>query len=327
MKFRTEYPAHPSDTLLDPEKPIALLGSCFTDSVGRRMRECRWRAFPNICGVLYNPASIANIIEAALYGTDMSQIVENSIAEKSGLFVSWLMDSGSSSYSLGETRQRTISRLQNLQQALGQASTLIITFGTAWVYELRECPGLIVSNCHKFPSDKFLRRRLSIEEIVEIWNKTIGRLRAAFPDIRIIFTVSPVRHLKDGFEGNSRSKAILQLACEEICVRNQNAEYFPAYEILNDDLRDYRFYAADLTHPSPEAVEYVWDKFLERYLSAESRKLLAEGESVTRALNHRPIIRDTSETGQKKATFERLISLERYYAFIQDHPSMLSIDE
>lgn len=290
MKFRTEYNARPCTELLNPELPVVLLGSCFTDYIGERMRKCRWDAYPNICGSLYNPKSIANILSIACSGTSFSHIVSDSIVERNPLWVSWLMDSKCVTYTQKETRDCIISKLNTLRSRLEESPLLIITFGTAWIYELRERPGYIVSNCHKFPSDMFLRRRLSVGEIVAEWEEIMELLKSAFPGLRVLFTVSPVRHLKDGFEENSLSKSILRLACDEICRMHDSTDYFPAYEIVNDDLRDYRFYSEDLVHPSKEAVEYIWEKFQERYLSPASRSLLAEGEKLTKRLNHHPII-------------------------------------
>ncbi|MBD5370801.1 MAG: GSCFA domain-containing protein [Bacteroides sp.] len=290
MKFRTEYTAHPACTLLDPRQPVVLVGSCFTDNIGERMRFCRWEAYPNVTGVLYNPASIANILRLACFGRYRAEELARSIVGRDGLWMSWLADSGCTTRSPSETGRRLTARLDELRERLAVASTLIVTFGTAWIYELRDRAGYVVANCHKFPAAAFERRRLSVSEITAEWNEVMRRLSEAYPRLRVIFTVSPVRHLKDGFEGNSRSKAILQLACEEICAANPGAEYFPAFEIMTDDLRDYRFYAADMLHPSPQAVGYIWEKFCERYLSPASRAILAEGERLTRRLGHRPII-------------------------------------
>ncbi|MBO5445320.1 MAG: GSCFA domain-containing protein [Muribaculaceae bacterium] len=327
MKFRTEYEARPCANLLNPELPIVLIGSCFTDYIGERMRKCRWRAFPNICGTLYNPKSIANILRIACDRGSAFKTIEDSIAQRDQLWVSWLTDSTCTTYSRQDTEESVNKHLKSLRMHLAEAKALIVTFGTAWIYELSERPGYVVSNCHKFPADTFRRRRLSISEIVSDWKDLISLLSQTYPDLRIVFTVSPVRHLKDGFEGNSRSKAILQLACEEICQCSDLVDYFPAFEIVNDDLRDYRFYNADLVHPSPEAVEYIWQKFQDRYLSAESRALLKEGEKVTNRLNHRPIVYGSGDLAQYAASIERFKTDEYYNKFMSAHPDMLSIDE
>lgn len=327
MKFRTEYTVQPSERLLNPEESVVLIGSCFTDYIGERMRACRWKAFPNITGTLFNPSSIAGILHLALTWEKPFDVIDRSLAQRDKLWVSWLADSRCTTYSKRDTDDRIFNRFLRLRERLEEARTLIVTFGTAWIYELRERPGYVVSNCHKFPTDTFVRRRLSVNEIVEEWNKLLRLLAEKYPEMRVIFTVSPVRHLKDGFEGNSRSKAILQLACEELCNSNEGVDYFPSYEIMNDDLRDYRFYSSDLVHPSPEAVDYIWEKFQDRYLSKESRALLAEGEKVTKRLNHRPIMYDNSELAQYMASCQEYEASKVYNTFISAHPNMLCVDE
>ncbi|MDE6793274.1 MAG: GSCFA domain-containing protein [Muribaculaceae bacterium] len=327
MKFRTELiPAKPS-FVLNPERAVVLLGSCFTDNIGRMMRCSRWRAFPNVCGTLFNPASIANILRIALYDQNIYSTIRRSVAERDNRYVSWLTDSCATTYSKAETEERVFSRFLRLMTYLSEAETLIITFGTAWVYELCERPGYIVSNCHKFPAEMFMRRRLTLKEITEEWNILLERLRQIYPKLKVIFTVSPVRHLKDGFEGNSCSKAILQLACEEICMANDQAVYFPAFEIMNDDLRDYRFYAEDLVHPSEEGIEYIWEKFKATFLTEASRQLLKEGEKVSKRLNHRPIVYGESDLARYVASTEESKAMEFYNKFMKSHPSMLPLDE
>lgn len=281
----------PSGRLLDPEQSVVLIGSCFTDYIGERMLACRWQAFPNVTGTLYNPRSIANILRIVCNPDRISEAINESIAHRDDLWMSWLSDSDCTTHSMEDTKARLHERLMSLRSKLADAHALIVTFGTAWIYELKERSGYVVSNCHKFPSDTFLRRRLSIKEIVAGWKELISMLEDSFPNLRIILTVSPVRHLKDGFEGNSRSKAILQLACEELCLASDKVEYFPSFEIMNDDLRDYRFYEPDLVHPSSMAIDYIWQKFQDRFLSKESQALLAAGEKETKRLRHRQIIR------------------------------------
>ena len=323
MKFRTEYIPSPADRPLDPEQPVVLLGSCFTRSIGEKMQQSLWRAWVNPTGVLYNPLSIARVLEAAIaddYST--SRIVEDSLVSSSEMWVSWLADSTATTGSRADTAALLTSRLKLLADLIDRAGALIVTLGTAWIYELREQPGYIVANCHKFPSDTFTRRRLTPEEIAARWIPLAARLHKRNPQLRIIFTISPIRHLKDGFEGNALSKAILHLACDRLCQSIPAAEYFPSYEILTDDLRDYRYYAADLTHPSEEAVEYIWEKFQERYLTDAARTLLREGEKVMKALSHRPIIAcDIPEIRSRAEDFRRQAE-ERYLDFIRRHPDM-----
>ena len=200
MKFRTEYIPSPADRPLDPEQPVVLLGSCFTRSIGEKMQQSLWRAWVNPTGVLYNPLSIARVLEAAIaddYST--SRIVEDSLVSSSEMWVSWLADSTATTGSRADTAALLTSRLKLLADLIDRAGALIVTLGTAWIYELREQPGYIVANCHKFPSDTFTRRRLTPEEIAARWIPLAARLHKRNPQLRIIFTISPIRHLKDGF--------------------------------------------------------------------------------------------------------------------------------
>ncbi|MDE5774675.1 MAG: GSCFA domain-containing protein [Muribaculaceae bacterium] len=327
LKFRTEYKISKGKWMLDPKQPVILLGSCFTDYIGTRMRSCRWRAYPNICGTLFNPASIAKILRIAASGDSFSDTISESVAHNDKLWVTWLSDSQCSAYDKTDTISAIHHKLSTLQQRLNDTATIIITFGTAWVYQLRNREEYIVANCHKFPADYFIRRRLTIQEIADQWRVLIEYIHQKFPKLRFIFTVSPVRHLKDGFEGNSRSKAILQLACEEICHDCQIADYFPAFEIVNDDLRDYRFYETDLVHPSSQAIEYIWEKFKDQYLSDESKSILDEGEKVTKRLQHRPIISHGKISSEYPESIERRKSLDLYHTFMSKYPDMLPIEE
>lgn len=290
IKFRTEYKSEPSLELLTPDQKILLMGSCFTDSIGERMRECGIDAISNPTGVLYNPASIAKIMELALRYPEIREEIDNSIIEREGVWRSWFADSSI----VGETAEaeagNMLQKLDDLRSMIEKVNVMIITFGTSWIYELSDTNNYIVANCHKFPANKFIRCRLAIDEIVDRWNGVIEKIRKFNPGIRFIFTVSPIRHLKDGFEGNNRSKAVLSLACERLEEVVPNVDYFPAYEILTDDLRDYRFYASDLVHPSPMAVEYIWEKFCDTYYNSESQNELKRRWREHRAQHHRPNI-------------------------------------
>lgn len=326
MKFRTEYKMRPASRLLEAERSVVLMGSCFSAEIGERMRSSLWRAAANPCGVLYNPASISTCVRLALSDDKARcEAAERSIVRRGELHCSWLSDSGVSAYERECVKERVLARLDALRHLLADAQALILTFGTAWVYELAAEPGRVVANCHKFPASSFSRRRMTVEEIAREWEETAALLREYNPGIRLIFTVSPVRHLKDGFEGNLRSKATLLLACEELCGRI-DAEYFPAYELMTDDLRDYRFYASDLLHPSAEGADYVWEKFQECYLSESDRALLNEGRKMAAALAHRPIISDSSEAGRKAAEEYASAVRARYARFVAAHPQLLELE-
>lgn len=289
MRFRTEYAPTAAGFTLNPEKPVLLLGSCFADNITRRMRFCRWDA-ENPFGVLFNPLSIASILRISLCNNTPHKDIDDSIFENDGHFHSWLFDSKKS----GTSRETVYSNIEKsvtaFKDKLENSEALFITFGTSWCYFLNGKEDYIVANCHKQPQQLFTRRRLGINEITDTWRELAQIIHDKYPKLQIIFTVSPVRHLKDGFEGNARSKATLLLAVENICSHFDFCHYFPAYEIVNDDLRDYRFYASDLTHPSDTAVDYIWEILQSTYLDQRGISLLKEGEKTTRRELHRSII-------------------------------------
>lgn len=293
MKFRTEYKETRVQPPLDPSKPIVLVGSCFASNIAAKMRECLWDAYNGV-GTLYNPMSIAKVLDLVIFENDNQDKVVESLFEAEGKVHSWLFDSHFSASSK-EICIELISQMRtDLLSALSRAQAMVVTFGTAWCYALadeEEKQEYIVANCHKMPPVMFRRRRLSIDEIASTWINLCENIKKKYPNLMIVFTVSPVRHLKDGFEGNSLSKATLHLAVEKICSSLDYSIYFPAYEIVCDDLRDYRFYASDLVHPSDSAVEYIWEIFRKTFIDDKGDNLLKEGSRRYKALNHRPITR------------------------------------
>lgn len=290
MQFRSEYKAEKGEFLLDVERPVVLLGSCFSENIAGRMRACLWLA-ENPLGTLYNPMSIARTLAVTLgIDCDSDSEFRSTLFEGNGINHSWLFDSKLSSVNREECLQRFEEKRTALDTLLRQAEAIFVTFGTAWCYYLAEQKDYPVANCHKMPADMFTRRRLSVDEIVDCWGPLVGKLKARYPQLKIIFTVSPVRHVKDGLHGNQLSKATLQLAVEQLCTSIDYCSYFPAYEILMDDLRDYRFYASDLVHPSEQGVEYIWEKFKETYLDSAGEARLRAGEKECKRRSHRPII-------------------------------------
>lgn len=318
MKFRTEYSPSPASFRLDPHRPVLLTGSCFTDNIAARMRDSLWDA-RNPAGALFNPLSIATIFRQALH-PDEACGSEDFFEDSSGYFHSWLLDSGFSGISMSEVREKVSKMLTELRESILGSQALIVTFGSAYCYFLADRPPFPVGNCHKQPSAHFVRRRLEICEITNLWQALLSDLRAVKPDLRVIFTVSPVRHLRDGLHENILSKSILHLAIDKICDENAYCEYFGAYEILNDDLRDYRWYASDLAHPSEEAIDYVWEMFRLSYLSPESRQLLDRGSSLVKLTRHRPILMRAEEYEAWQSA-----SHKKCREFLESHPGMLDI--
>lgn len=297
MKFRTEYQAKRSSLTLDPARPIVLVGSCFASNIAAKMRESMWDAFNGV-GTLYNPMSIAKVLDLMMSGDETKEAIEHSLFESGEIVHSWLFDSHFSASTKCRCIEQILDSRVSFQKSLKGAQALIVTFGTSWCYALSEgnqdSTGIegeeyIVANCHKMPASMFRRRRVSVEEISSLWIELCQRIKEIYPDITIIFTVSPVRHLKDGFEGNALSKATLHLAIEKICNSLPGCIYFPAYELVMDDLRDYRFYASDLVHPSDMAVEYIWEVFCKTFIDEAGMVRLKDGNKEYKRLNHIPI--------------------------------------
>lgn len=315
MNFRTEYVAGRAGFVLDPEVPVAGVGSCFSENVIRRMRRTLWDAV-NPLSTLFNPLSIARVLKLAICDSpeERLRLLTESAFEKDGVFFSWLFDSKFASASMDSLVARCVSALEEFRGALERGGNLIVTFGTARCYFHH---AEVVANCHKMPASSFVARRVSVDEIADVWEPLCDVLADRYPGIKIVFTVSPVRHVRDGFVENTRSKATLALAVERIVSGRSYCDYFPAYEILEDDLRDYRFYASDLVHPSEEGVEYIWEKFQQSYLDGKGMELLKEGEKLWGRLNHRPIVAESAQTAKFVKDTERMAA-----DFISTHPNM-----
>ncbi len=265
MQFRTQVDIAHAKEEISYQDRILFLGSCFSDHISEKMASYGFAVTSNPFGTLYNPLSIAACLSILLSDdavTEAEDWAKHTVSHD-GLWHSFLHH-GRFSHADKETFiEQIATSIHAGRAALRDATTLIITFGTAWVYEHN---GQIVSNCHKIPEAAFTRRRLLIDEIVAVWQPLLDRLAAQGK--RVIFTVSPIRHKRDGFPANQLSKATLLLAIEQL------GTYFPAYEIVLDELRDYRFFAEDMVHPSSVAVDYVWERFAETYFSATTRETM-----------------------------------------------------
>lgn len=317
MKFRTEITEIDASFMLWPDRPVIGAGSCFASNITDRMRDCLWDASTPL-GVLFNPLSIAEAIKLCISSNPYPEF-ENSLFQHNDIISSWLFDSSVSSQTKSGSREKFKIKRDEFINKLIRGKRLIITFGTAYCYFLADKKDYVVANCHKVPAQCFKRRRVSAEEIAKNWTSLIDNLLRIEPELKIIFTVSPVRHVKDGLHENNLSKAVLHLAVEKICQSHECSLYFPAFELLNDDLRDYRFYADDLVHPSSQAIEYIWEKFKEAFLDEEGLKFLREGKSLNRRLNHRTIISDTKESEEFKRMTDAL-----FEKFIKEHPESLA---
>ena len=279
MKFRTEIEISPLRVQIGYENRMLTLGSCFAAHIAGKLAGAKFRVTENPSGILFNPLSIAAAIRS--YASPAA-VTRNELGFDGDVWYHFGFHGDFSAPTAEEALARMNAARQAGAEALRTADRVILTFGTAWVYERR---GEVVANCHRRPAAEFSRRRLSVGEIVESVAELIGGPLAGK---QIVLTISPVRHIGDTLAGNAVSKAALRLAAEELAERFPDVHYFPAYEILNDDLRDYRFYADDLVHPSPQAVEYVWEKFSAAVLSEQARRLLPDVRHIVVAAAHRP---------------------------------------
>lgn len=295
--YRTAIPVRENPPFrLDARQGVLLLGSCFTDNIGARLLESGVEACVNPAGVQYNPASIATLLRAAM----APGVPDDSVFAYEGRTRTWLLPTRFSDTDPKRADGLICSAIIALREALLSAHTLIVTFGTAWVYEHKPSPLSpyegIVSNCHKVPAAEFTRRRLAVAEIVTLWKTLVSELRhyravnRVEEPLRVIFTVSPIRHFKDGAHENTLSKSTLHLALAALTETVPDTDYFQAYELLTDDLRDYRFYADDMAHPSPQAVDYIWRHFQATYFTEADRALLAARAKAARATRHRPLL-------------------------------------
>ena len=281
MQLVTPVEITPSLLRIDYNTPMLLMGSCFSDEVGGRLQAAGFDLLCNPFGTLYNPLSIAACLERAV---DNRAMKADELVQHDGLWHSWLHHSRFSHVDSEECLSRCNDAICQTYAFLERKPLLVVTFGTAWVFE--RC-GRVVANCHKVPQREFERRRLTVQEIVEAWRPLMERVGC-----EALFTVSPIRHMADGAHGNQLSKATLLLAVDSMVNAYRKAYYFDSYELLMDEMRDYRFYARDMCHPSEVAVDIVWERLQEAYMSASTREQVLQREKEFRQSQHRKIIRD-----------------------------------
>lgn len=302
MQLTTPIPIERQLVSIGHHSGILLIGSCFTENIGNRLAYHGFNTLANPCGILYNPVSIGQCLEMVATNTPVG---EESLVQGNGLWHSWLHHGRFSHPDKATCMQNCNNAIREAHDFLLHAETVILTLGTAFVYELPD--GTVAANCHKMPGTMFQKRMATVEELTEYYRKVIGTLKAMRNGIRIIFTVSPIRHWKDGYRQNTLSKATLHLLVEELQKTHPNIFYFPAYEIVMDELRDYRFYDTDLLHPSPTAVEYIWERFSDAYFDEATKALCQKVAQWRKMKQHRPLF---PESAEYKAFAEKLKELE-----------------
>lgn len=284
MKFRTELNISPADRPLDHGSRTLLVGSCFSDHMSGRLRYAGFDVHENPHGILFNPISIAAALNDCL---DHKAYTRDDLLFNGD---QWVSLSHHGRFNDPDPEVVLMSVNESVREGhdyLLQCTHLVLTLGTAWVYRHQE-RNRIAANCHKIPQREFRKELLSIEEIVAVLERTLSGIRQIRPELTVLLTVSPVRHLKDGLVENARSKARLLEAAHTLSEL-ENVHYFPSYEIMMDDLRDYRFYEPDMIHPNRTAIDYVWEKFSEAWIHPDSRAVMTRAEKINRALEHRPL--------------------------------------
>jgi hypothetical protein len=292
--FRTALTPRSSTFPLNLKDKIFTIGSCFADEIGSHLIEDKFAVSNNPFGTVYNPVSIHQLLYYSLFNIFPSK---DGYSQNGDIYFHYNFHSSFSSLNADELKKKIKHSITSSNLFLENSNYLIMTYGTAFVYFLTR-QDVVVANCHKMPSSNFKKMLLTEEQVVRSFKEFYQQLKSELPSIKIILTVSPVRHLKDTLELNSVSKSILRTACHTITDRFKDVEYFPAYEIMLDDLRDYRFYKTDRLHPTEEAVEYIWKKFNEAYFDESTKKFVSEWEKVKSDINHKSF-HQLSETHQK----------------------------
>lgn len=313
MKLRTEIDIKPANVKVGYDSKVFFIGSCFAEDIGKKFSDGKMKVLVNPFGVLYNPLSVAASLELIMEGREFTG---DDLYYFNNKYLSFYHDTSFSSRNRDKSLEEINRSIKAAHGFMAEASFLFITFGTARVYRWKE-DKRVVANCHKIPADRFTRQLLEPGDIVSRWLGILEKLQDYNSGLNIVFTVSPVRHLKDGAHGNQLSKSTLILAINSLLSLRNQLSYFPSYEILLDDLRDYRFYKQDMAHPSETAVAYIWDKFKDCYFTPATRVLYDRLVKITEATRH--II--TGDDRHDNARFAKSMLL-RIEEVIKEYPNI-----
>ena len=293
MNLQTHIPLsketrHP----IDYNSNVSLLGSCFSENIGDKLNYFKFQSKQNPFGILFQPKAIETLVTNAINEKEYSEAgTEPSRSEDVFLLNERYHCFDAHSQLSNVSKEGLLNNLnqaiKHTHQQIHESTHIVITLGTSWVYRLIESDA-IVANCHKVPQKKFLKELLSVDEIAESLESITALIRAVNPTVNFIFTVSPVRHLKDGFVQNQQSKSHLIAAIHQVVESRKRLFHFPSYEIMMDELRDYRFYAEDMIHPNQTAINYIWEKFSDTWISESSESTMKKVDSIQKRKNHRP---------------------------------------
>ncbi|MEM7375646.1 MAG: GSCFA domain-containing protein [Bacteroidota bacterium] len=284
MNFRTELVPARSPLQIGYSHRMLSMGSCFADRMGDKLTQAKFRTLVNPLGIAYNPISLGHLLQVLIGEKELSPAI---FSDKEDIWQSFDFHSRFNQPSREEFERGIHSAITKAQRWLQQTDVLILTFGTAIGFR-RKDTGQLVNNCHRFPASLFDRELLELSMLVAEVSQVLSQLFSAFPALQVLLTLSPVRHIKDSLQLNSASKASLRLLCHQLSNSFGQVFYFPSFELMMDDLRDYRFYKEDMIHPSHFAETYIWESFVRTHVDADSQLLLKRWEQIRRDLQHRP---------------------------------------
>ena len=313
MNFKTEIklPSYPFS--ISHQDKLVSFGSCFSENIGEKLKEHMFDIFANPYGILFNPISVSKAIKECL---ENKHYLESDLNTNKEVYFSYSHHSKFSGLDKTKVLESINSSISQANLCLQKAKILILTFGTAWVYRLKT-NNQVVANCYKMPNGLFNKELLSVNQIVTEVSSSISELVKINPTIKIISTMSPVRHWKDGVVENQHSKATLHLALKEINEKFENSFYFPSYEIMMDELRDYRYYADDMLHPSQLAIEYIWEKFSESFFAKETKQLNERIAQLKKDKSHKPFNPESEEYKKfQEQLMKREMQLYKEYPFL-----------
>jgi hypothetical protein len=300
--FRLEFDPRPLDQKINIGDRIMLMGSCFTEHIYERLQAFKFQSLQNPHGVLFNPMSIFTALH---HYVDQKHIADDELFEEQGVWRNWYFHSSLSRADRKMTSDAMNHAIIKGSAFLKTADWLILTLGSSFVYHFED--RIPVSNCHKVSMTKFKKRMMSPDNIVEQFEAIYRKIHSINPGLKWMVTISPVRHLRDGFVENNRSKAVLVHAVDKICSSFPEVQYFPSYELIIDDLRDYRFYAEDMVHPNYLATKYVWEKLVQSGFEGRAKEVMKELDQINAARQHTPLHPDSEEHRKFKLKFKTLV--------------------
>lgn len=301
MNFHLNFTPETSSFKINHSQSILLVGSCFSENIGKHLQDAQFKVSVNPNGILFNPLSISTFLKSTI---ENKKTEKHSTLQRDNLFYSY--NHHTSFYASTESYllRKLDAITDSTHHTLKSADVLVITFGTAFYYHHKEL-AQTVANCHKQSASTFDKKLMEVEEMVSIYTSLIQELENFNPKLKVIFTVSPVKYLKDGIIENNLSKSTLLLGINKLIKLFPEHLYFPSFELVNDDLRDYRFYKEDLAHPNQQAIEYVWQKFSDCYFEAKTSEINLEIQKLNSALNHRQMNENSAENGKLAAFIEK----------------------